>query len=107
LDTGKNFISAEFKANTCIMVIEVEEVLVKAHNLIRKLERYHVPLRQAFNMIKGDLQGQEASNESILQMAIKAVNNIAGPDGLMPTLLVFGTYPRLMETLPPLPPITA
>jgi uncharacterized protein YggE len=31
-------------------------------------------------------------------MAIKAVNNIAGPDGLIPTLLVFGTYPQITTT---------
>jgi hypothetical protein len=28
-----------------------------------------------------------------LQMAVKAVNDTAGPDGLVLTLLVFGTYP--------------
>jgi hypothetical protein len=31
----------------------------------------------------------------ILQMAVKSVNNIAGPDGLVPTLLVFGVYLRM------------
>jgi hypothetical protein len=31
-------------------------------------------------------------------MAIKAVNDTAGPDGLVPTLLVFGTYPRMTTT---------
>jgi hypothetical protein len=31
-------------------------------------------------------------------MAIKAVNDTAGPDGLVSTLLVFGTYPRMTTT---------
>jgi hypothetical protein len=31
-------------------------------------------------------------------MAIKAVNDTAGPDGLVPTLLVFGTYPQMTTT---------
>jgi hypothetical protein len=31
-------------------------------------------------------------------MAIKAINNTAGPDGLVPTLLVFSTYPRITTT---------
>jgi hypothetical protein len=31
----------------------------------------------------------------ILQAAIKAVNNIVGLKGLIPTLLVFGAYPRM------------
>ena len=28
-------------------------------------------------------------------MAVKAVNDSAGPDRLVPTLLVFGAYPRM------------
>ena len=36
-------------------------------------------------------------------MAVKAVNDTAGPDGLVPTLLVFGAYPRMTETDPPAP----
>jgi hypothetical protein len=39
------------------------------------------------------------SDEAILQMAVKAVNNTAGPDGLVPTLLVFGAYPRMTTEL--------
>ena len=41
-----------------------------------------------------------------LQMAVKAVNNTAGPDGLVPTLLVYETYPRMSNLDPPAPPIT-
>jgi hypothetical protein len=38
------------------------------------------------------------SKQFVLQIAIKAVNNTAGPDGLVSTLLVFGTYPRITTT---------
>jgi hypothetical protein len=38
------------------------------------------------------------SKQFVLQIAIKAVNNTAGPDGLVPTLLVFSTYPRITTT---------
>jgi predicted ATP-grasp superfamily ATP-dependent carboligase len=34
----------------------------------------------------------------VLQIAIKAVNNIAGPNGLVSTLLVFSTYPQITTT---------
>ena len=34
-------------------------------------------------------------------MAVKAVNDTAGPDGLVPILLVFGAYPRMSQTSPP------
>jgi predicted ATP-grasp superfamily ATP-dependent carboligase len=34
----------------------------------------------------------------VLQMAIKAVNNTAGLNGLVSTLLVFSTYPQITTT---------
>jgi hypothetical protein len=34
-------------------------------------------------------------------MAVKAVNDTAGPDGLVPTLLVFGAFPRMNTDSPP------
>ena len=39
-------------------------------------------------------------------MAVKAVNNTASPDGLVPTLLVYGAYPRISNLDPPAPSIT-
>ena len=38
-------------------------------------------------------------------MAVKAVNDTAGLDGLVPTLLVFGAFPRLSPSDPPSPSI--
>ena len=39
-------------------------------------------------------------------MAVKAVNNTAGLDGLVPTLLVYGAYLRISNLGPPAPSIT-
>jgi len=39
-------------------------------------------------------------------MAIKAVNNTAGPNGLVPTLLVYGAYLRISNLGPFTPSIT-
>ena len=39
-------------------------------------------------------------------MAVKAVNDTAGLDGLVPTLLVYGAYPRMSKLDPPAPSIT-
>jgi hypothetical protein len=39
-------------------------------------------------------------------MAIKAVNDTAGPDRLVPTLLVYRAYPRISNLDPPAPSIT-
>ena len=39
-------------------------------------------------------------------MAFKAINDTAGLDRLVPTLLVFGAYPRMVELDAPLPLVT-
>jgi len=39
-------------------------------------------------------------------MAVKAVNNTASPNGLVPTLLVYGAYPRISNLNPPALSIT-
>jgi len=39
-------------------------------------------------------------------MAIKAINNTAGPNRLVPTLLVYGAYLRISNLGPPTPSIT-
>jgi hypothetical protein len=39
-------------------------------------------------------------------MAFKAINDTAGPDGLVPTLLVYGALPRMVEYDAPSPTIT-
>jgi hypothetical protein len=36
----------------------------------------------------------------MLQMAVKAINGLVGPDGIVSTLLVFGVYPRLTKIDP-------
>jgi hypothetical protein len=41
----------------------------------------------------------------MLQMAVKAINDLAGPDGIVPTLLVFGAYPRLTKIDPSSPSV--
>jgi len=42
----------------------------------------------------------------MLQMAIKAINNSAGPDSIIPTLLVFSAYPWLTKIDPLSPLVT-
>ena len=72
------------------MVIKVKEVPSKAHNSVRKVEWYYMPLHRVYKIISSELKG--ASEELTLQMAIKAVNDFTSPDKLIPILLVFSTY---------------
>ena len=104
-DAGKQFQAAEFKQNAKMVSSEVKEVPIEAHNSIGKNERYHQPLRRAFEILYEELKGQ-MDPENILQMAVKTVNDTAGPEGLVPTLLVFGAYPRMTDDSPPSPTIS-
>ncbi|KAI0994535.1 hypothetical protein K3495_g13645 [Podosphaera aphanis] len=105
-DAGKNFAFDEFQQLAKSMSIDIKEVPVESHNSIGLVERYHAPLRRAFNIIKEELKDEKVGIDLILQMAQKAVNDSAGPDGIVPTLLVFRAYPRLTSLDPPSPSIT-
>jgi hypothetical protein len=61
------------------------------------VERYHAPLRAAYQKIRSDF-GFEP--EEALELAVKCVNDTVGPDGLTPTLLVFGSIPRPARKVP-------
>jgi len=50
-DAGKNFVSTEFKQLAGSMSVQVKEVPVEAHNSVGKVERYHAPLRRAYEII--------------------------------------------------------
>lgn len=55
-------------------------------------ERYHVPLGRVFNGIRIDNTG--LSDDLTLRFAVKSVNDTMGPDGLDPSLLVYGRLLR-------------
>lgn len=106
-DAGKNFIALEFQQNAQVLAIRTKGVPVEAAQSMGNVERYHTLLRRAFFIISEELKEVRPvpGKSIILQMAVKAVNDTAGPDGLVPTLLVFGTYPRISTTDPPSPTI--
>jgi hypothetical protein len=66
-------------------------VLVKAYNSIGKVKQYYSLLRQTYKILSSELLS--ANKKAILQIAVKTVNDSAGPDGIVPTLLVFKAYP--------------
>ena len=104
-DAGTNFVGTKFKQPAKQLSIEIKEVPVEAHNSIGKVERYHTPLRRAYKIIRTELKEEGIDDEVCLQMAVKAINDTAGPNGLVPTLLVFGAYPRMTSADPPAPSI--
>ncbi len=99
VDQGSNLISDEFKGNAQAEGITVLEAPVESPSTMSHVERYHLPLRAAFNKIRASLSRDE-NDADCLQLAVKAVNDCAGPEGLCPTLLVFGTFPRPARNTP-------
>jgi hypothetical protein len=71
-------------------------VLVKAYNFIGIVKRYYGLIRRAYQIIVSEIP--ELNKDMALQMAFKAINNSAGPDSLVLTLLVFEAYLRMIES---------
>ena len=94
-DAGTNFDSVEFRESSTALGIQTKCVPVEAPQSVGLVERYHAPLRRAYMIITQELKDQAISKEMKLQMAFKAINDTAGYNGLVPTLLVFGAYPRI------------
>ncbi|RKF60459.1 hypothetical protein OnM2_050063, partial [Erysiphe neolycopersici] len=92
-DAGKNLTSKEFQYNAQTISISVKTVPVEAHNSIGIVERYHEPIRRAYLIIRQELPN--ISKQASLRMAFKAINDTAGPRGLVSTLLVLGSYCRI------------
>jgi hypothetical protein len=93
----KNFLSIKFRQYAKLLAIKVREVLVKAYNSISKVERYYALLRRLYKILQDELQKEKLNKKVILQMAIKAINNITRPDKLVLTLLVFRSYPKIID----------
>ena len=77
------------------MAIQIKYILIEAINLIGLVERYYVSLRRAYLIITEKLKNQAFIRESRLQITIKAINNSAGYDDLISTLLIFGAFLRI------------
>ena len=54
-NTKKNFISKDFKYLAIIIGITTKTVLVEAHWLIGKIERYYIVLRRTYQIVSEEL----------------------------------------------------
>lgn len=105
-DAGTNFDSKEFKQYATTMAITTKTVPVEAHWSIGLVEKYHTVLRRAYMIVAAELGSNTTFEKTLaLQIAVKATNDTAGPDGLVPTLLTFGAFPRMTAYDAPTPTI--
>lgn len=96
VDQCSNFVSKEFKGLTDTAGIKLVEAPIEYPSTMSHVERYHGPLRKAYTKLKENLSGE--GKQFILQMAVYAVNNTIGPEGLCPSLCVFGAIPKPLRT---------
>lgn len=81
--------------------VEVGQTGVEANSSLGLGERYHEPLRSTFRKIK--LSQPNAGRHLALSCAVKAINDTLGPEGIVPSALVFGEYPQVSTRSEPSP----
>jgi hypothetical protein len=68
---------------------------IEAYYSVGKIKRYYGPLQQAYKIISKELRDTNTSNKMKLQIVVKTINDLAGPDSIIPILLVFRAYLRI------------
>jgi hypothetical protein len=91
-DAGSIFVSPKWKRFIDLSKIKLVQSGVEAHNSLGIGERYHDPLRRVYHKVRKEFPSM--SLELALRLAVKAMNDTMGPNGLVPSLLVFGMVPR-------------
>ena len=66
---------------------------VQSYNSLGVSERYHSFLRQIYRKVRD--AKPSISPQNALMLAVKAMNDSAGPQGLVPTVLILGVMPRI------------
>ena len=94
VDQGSAFLSDEWRFGCVINNIELTSTGTESHNSLGPGETYHAYLRRIYLKLQSDFP--KLTDEIILSLAVRAVNDCTGSHGLCPTLLVFGTLPQLM-----------
>ena len=83
-----------------IITIKIKEILIKIYNSIKKIKRYHALLHHTYKIIWDEVQDKVNLN-SILQIAVKTVNNITSLNDFILTLLIFKAYLHMIEESAP------
>ena len=93
VDQGSQFQSDGWKSLMQLAGISFKPSGVESHNAINVCERYHSFLRTIFSKVASSHRDLPPSH--LLSLSIRAMNDTSGPNGLVPTLLVFGVLPRI------------
>lgn len=93
-DRGTQFVAAELQVVAAEAGISAATVGVESANAMGIGERVHGPIRRIFEKLLADNPDFD-DEDFLLAAATKSYNDMQGVDGLVPTLLVFGVYPKI------------
>ena len=92
-DAGVQFLTPKMYALAAAQGISCRPVPIEHPQGLGNGERYHSVIRRLYNRVKAD--HPSISDEYALDVALKALNDTMGTDGLTPTLLFYGVHPKL------------
>lgn len=73
--------------------IRTKSIPIETVNSVSIMERYNSPICRTYNTIRSETL--ELNKKAALQMSVKALNDLIGPDGLVPAPLLFSALLRL------------
>lgn len=88
--------SQEFRSHASLYGIHIEFTGVSSHNSMGKIESAHGPLCTIYRTLRD--RYPDLSDSPRLRCEVNALNDTADTNGLVPSLLVFGTIPSLGDT---------
>jgi Reverse transcriptase (RNA-dependent DNA polymerase) len=94
-DQGSVFMSAQWKGLCHATGIELHHTGVESHSSLNVGEQRHSPLRQTYLKVKHE--HPDIEDDLALAISNQAINDMPCAKGISPTLLVFGTTPRIPD----------
>ena len=82
-DQGSVFVSKEWTTSCHSSNIDLRHTGTESHNSLGNGETYHAMLRRIYNKVR--LEHPDFSPELVLSLSTKAMNDTAGPNGLVPS----------------------
>ncbi|KAK1961499.1 hypothetical protein LY78DRAFT_588606 [Colletotrichum sublineola] len=92
IDASLNFYAAKFKRPAWDLSTDEKEVPIEAHHCIDKGKCCYAALRCVYVL---------RVHSIAFRLAVKAINNTASLDGLMPIFIVFSAYLHIIDNWPP------
>ncbi len=74
--------------------VQVQKTGIESHSSLGLCERFHGPLRNTFRKVMKEYP--KTDMKYALAVSVKALNDTLGPEGFVPSSLVFGEYPQMV-----------